>query len=154
MLRPTVHTSPPSGVTGLADGEGMGIGTMPNSRSFFWFSVGSCHGPFTIIAAFPAMNWSLMSAWVQVTTDLEADLESTRSFHSVSAWTACGESSCLRLAPAVQKKGSNWKLPSSVPTAENAMPYRLPLVSFPAATVSSSQVFGGCRPASPNSFLL
>jgi hypothetical protein len=72
VLCPTVHTSPPSGVTGLSAGVGPGIGTMPKFSPVFLVSTGSCQGPFTIIAALPAANWSLTSACDQLTTDLLA----------------------------------------------------------------------------------
>ncbi|CAM5262912.1 hypothetical protein SGLAM104S_01192 [Streptomyces glaucescens] len=44
--------------------------------------------------------------------------------------------------------GVNWKTPSSAPPALSASPYRLPRVSFRAASRSSSQVVGTATPAS------
>jgi hypothetical protein len=56
----------------------------------------------------------------------------------------------LRSAPADQKKGSNWKLPSSVAAAENAIPLREPEVRVLASALSWAQVVGGVRPAFVN----
>jgi len=130
------------------------MGTTPKCRFLLAFNVGSCHGPLTIIAALPAMNWSLTSDWVQVTTDLETEPDVTRFCSSVSAATAWGESSCLRSAPPVQKNGSNCQVPSSVLAALNARPYCEPWVSFLAAVDSSSQVVGGVSPALVNRSVL
>ena len=63
----------------------------------------------------------------------------SQSVHSDSAATASGESSLVRLAPEPQNHGRNWKLPSSVPTAEKVMPF------FPAAFTLSSAAVRDCQ---------
>src|SRR5512147_1978857 len=109
--------------------------------------LGRFHTPFCIIAAFPAINWSSTSPWDHVTTDLEAEPLFTRSTQNCSAWTAAGESSCFRSAPAPQNQGSNCQEPSSVATAEKAMPYTPLPVSLAATSLTSAQVVGGLTPA-------
>ena len=51
----------------------------------------------------------------------------------------CAESSLVSFAPEPQNHGRNWKLPSSVPIAENVMPFLPAEVTFPSAVVSDAQ---------------
>src|SRR3954453_12749741 len=67
----TVHASPPSGATEVWPGVLIGNGTTPYLIPDL-SSVGSCHGPFSIIAAFLATNWSFTSDCFQLTTLLDA----------------------------------------------------------------------------------
>ena len=63
----------------------------------------------------------------------------SQSVHSVSAETACGESSLVSCAPEPQNQGRNWKLPSSVPIAEKVMPFLPAALTFASAAVSEAQ---------------
>ena len=83
---------PPSGAIEVCPGLLTGNETTPKS-TFASARLEICQGPLSIIAALPAMNWSLTSAWVQVTTLLDDTPLSTRSFHSVRASATCG--SCI-----------------------------------------------------------
>lgn len=64
---------------------------------------------------------------------------SSQVFHSDSAETAWSESSAVSLAPEPQYQGRNWKLPSSVPIAENVMPFFPAPLIFSSAAVSDVQ---------------
>ena len=62
-----------------------------------------------------------------------------QSVHSATADTPCGESSLVSCAPEPQNQGRNWKLPSSVPMAENVMPFFPAAFTLPSAAVSDGQ---------------
>ena len=75
-------------------------------------SAGNCQGPFTIIAALPAANWSLTSACFQFSTDRDADPEFTRSTHSCSASAVSGLAMLVSSPPLVHMNGRNCQAPS------------------------------------------
>ena len=105
----TVITVPPTGGTGSRPASGTGIAATAQSTSSWASSTGTCQGPLIIMAALPDRNWSLTSCWFQLTTEREAEPESTSSFQSVSAATPPVPS--VRFAsspPADQKNGRNW----------------------------------------------
>ena len=58
----------------------------------------------------------------------------------MSAATACGESRLVRLAPAPQNQGRNWKLPSSVLMPENVMPFLPMALTLASAAVRVAQL--------------
>ena len=58
----------------------------------------------------------------------------------MSAAIACGESRLVRLAPAPQNHGRNWKLPSSVLMPENVMPFLPIALTLASAAVSEAQL--------------
>nr|WP_254058087.1 hypothetical protein [Clavibacter michiganensis] len=103
--------------------------------------------PLTIIASFPARNWSRMSCWLALTLALDACPSFTMSVQRVSARTAAGEEMSDRSAPAPQKNGRNWNVPSSVPIAEKPRPCTSPCVVFAAASSRLAQSVGGWTPA-------
>jgi hypothetical protein len=76
--------------------------------------------------------------------------------HRFSAATPCAEDRSVRLAPAPQSQGSNWKLPSSVPMAENVMPVLPIAFTFARAAVNDAQfvIVVGSTPAASRIFLL
>ncbi|CAM5262879.1 hypothetical protein SGLAM104S_01191 [Streptomyces glaucescens] len=76
----TVSTVPPSGATESAPALGAGIRAMPQRSDFLVLRVSTCHGPLIIMAALPAMNWSLTSACVQLTVDLDSEPSASRAF--------------------------------------------------------------------------
>src|SRR6185312_7418661 len=102
-----VLVSPPSGATTSWPACGTGIGTTSYFRPATLSRAGNCHGPFTIIAALPAANWSFTSAWAQFTTDFEADPEFTRSTHNCRAWAVCGVAMLVSSPPLVHMNGRN-----------------------------------------------
>ncbi len=60
---------------------------MPQFRDGSLLSVSTCQGPLIIMAALPAMNWSLTSAWVQLTVDRESEPSFSSAFQKSSAST-------------------------------------------------------------------
>jgi hypothetical protein len=107
-----VQVSPPSGATTDSPAFGTGIGTTSYFRPATSSSAGNCHGPFTIIAALPAANWSFTSAWPQFSTDFDADPEFTRSTQSCSACAVCGVAMSVSSPPLVHMNGRNCQAPS------------------------------------------
>ena len=81
-----------------------------------------CHEPPIIIAARPAMNWSLASSPAQVTTDFDTDPSCISPARNFSVATFCGELSVTKSPPFDQMKGDAWNVPSSVATAGKARP--------------------------------
>ena len=149
----TVHASPPSGAVEVWPALLIGNETTPK-LTFAFSRLEICHGPLSIIAALPAMNWSLTSPWLQVTTLLDDTPLSTRSFHSASASATCGSLSLVSSPPLVHIGGRNCHAPSKSAVALNAKPYWSPTVSFFAVDFSSSQVVGGVTPAFASTSLL
>src|SRR6476659_10784556 len=125
----TVQASPPSGAVDVWPVLFTGNGTTPK-LIFAFCSAGICHGPFSIIAALPAMNWSLTSACFQFTTLLEDEPSSTRSFQSCSASATSGDFRFVSSPPLVHIGGRNCHAPSQSAVALKAKPYCLPTVSF------------------------
>ncbi len=72
-------------------------------------------------------------------TELGAYPFFSQSVHSATAETPSGESSFVSRAPDPQNQGRNWKLPSSVPIAENVMPFLPAASTFSSAAVSEAQ---------------
>lgn len=72
-------------------------------------------------------------------TELGAYSFSSQSVHRDSADTPWAESSSVSCAPEPQNQGRNWKLPSSVPIAENVMPFFPAFFTFSSAAVSDAQ---------------
>jgi hypothetical protein len=107
----TVHASPPSGAIEVWPGLLIGNGTTPKSI-FALSSEGICHGPFSIMAALPAMNWSFTSDCFQLTTLLETEPSSTRFFQSCSASATCGVFKSVSSPPLVHIGGRNCQAPS------------------------------------------
>ena len=62
----------------------------------------------------------------------------------------------MSCAPEPQNQGRNWKLPSSVPIAENVMPFLPAAFTFARAAVSEAQSLTEARstPALLRTFLL
>ncbi len=75
-------------------------------------SAGICHGPLIIIAVLPAMNWSLTSDWVQLTTLCDAEPSFTRSVQSWSASAVSGVAMSFSSPPFDHMKGRNCQVPS------------------------------------------
>src|SRR3954469_12798721 len=125
-----VTNSPP---VGAAAGPPFiaGIGMIPQSNPAF-LAFASCQVPFSLNAYCPVANSCQLVVWVLVMTEFGAYPSFSQSVHRETAATAGAESSWVTLAPAPENHGRNWKLPSSVPIAENVMPF------FPAAFALAS----------------
>jgi hypothetical protein len=80
----------------------------------------------------------------------------TQSFHKDSAARPPAPSTWVRSPLAPQNQGRNWKLPSSVPIAENVMPFFPADLTFFSATVSDAQSLtdAGSTWAAARTFLL
>ena len=107
----TVHASPPSGAIEVWSGLLIGNGTTPKS-AFAFCRAGICRGPFSIMAALPAMNWSLTSDCFQLTTLLDTEPSSTKSFQNWSASATCGLFRSVSSPPFVHIGGRNCQAPS------------------------------------------
>src|SRR5882757_8974628 len=107
-----VQVSPPSGATTVAPARGAGLGTTAYFRFAVFASTGNCQGPLTIMAALPAWNCSRTSAWVQFSTDFDAEPDLTRSTHSCSAWATSGEARFFSSPPLLHMNGRNCQVPS------------------------------------------
>src|SRR3954447_19547748 len=146
--------SPPVGaaaVPPLTPGTGM----MPYSKPAF-LALASCQVPFSANAYLPVANSCQLVVWVLLITEFGAYPFFSQSDHSDSAETAAGESSWVRCAPPPQNHGRNWKLPSSVPIAENVMPFLPAPFTLASASVSEDQSFtvAGSTPAACSTGLL
>jgi hypothetical protein len=143
----TVTNSPPVGA-GAVPPACDGMGMMPYAKPVF-LAFASCHVPFSPNANLPVANSCQLVVWVLLSTELGAYPCLSQSVQSVSACTPCAESSWVRPAPAPQNQGRNWKLPSSVPIAENVMPFWPAAFTFCRAAVSvvQSLTWAGSTPA-------
>src|SRR5260221_6188405 len=150
----THQHSPPRVTTGWLPYLGTGLAATPKPIPLLCTSP-SIQGPITIIAAWPPMNWSPSSGWLQFMQSFETDPFFTRSTQSCNACLAGSVVKSSKLPPLVQTKGSHCQVACSSFGAEIASPYTGDFVSFPESSFSSSQVFGGSvTPASFNIFLL
>src|SRR5579863_5505420 len=111
-------------------------------------------GPFSIMAALPAVNWLSASPWPQPTTLADTEPSFTRLARKSSAWAFCGEFSRVSVPPLLHIQGMNCQVPSYVFVPANAKPYLPFPVSFFASDASSAHVVGGVRPAAANMSLL
>src|SRR3954462_4992636 len=115
-----------------------GTGMIPYAKPAF-LALASCHVPFSAKAKSPLANSCQLVVCVLLITELGAYPFFSQSLHSATADTPSAESSLVSCAPEPQNQGRNWKLPSSVPIAENVIPFLPAPLTLPSAAVSDGQ---------------
>src|SRR4051812_12266437 len=126
----------------------VGAGAAPPSFAGIWIDLKPAlsasllnHDPFSAKAKSPVLNSVQLVPCVFWMTEFGARPFLTQSVQSVRAASAELESSLVRSAFAPQNHGRNWKLPSSVPTAEKVMPFLPEATTFCRAAFSDAQSF-------------
>src|SRR5260370_4623808 len=99
-----------------------GNGTSPHENFAPCCVAGRFRGPFMHIAAFCAINWVMASCCVQFRHSGESNPSLTKETRYCSALTPDGLSRVLRSAPACQRNGRNWNVPSSLFTSDIEKP--------------------------------
>src|SRR5664279_3338822 len=124
----------------------VGAGAGPPFSAGIWIDLNPAvsasllnHDPFSAKPKLPVLNSSQLVPWVFWITEFGARPPFSQSVHRDSAESAALESSLVRSALAPQNHGRNWKLPSSVPTAEKVMPFLPEATTFFSAAVSDAQ---------------
>src|SRR6185312_10738581 len=126
----------------------VGAGAAPPFSAGIWIDLKPAasasllnHEPFSAKPKSPVLNSVQLVPWVFWMTEFGARPFFTESVQRLSAEAASLESSLVRSALAPQNHGRNWKLPSSVPTAEKVMPFLPAATTFLSASFSEAQSF-------------